>query len=78
MLWLVRLAPSPAWATVEGPAKVNSDFQGRKNLWSDTKYKKVGLGVPIVAQWLMNLTSVHEEEGLMPGLAQRVKDLALP
>ena len=32
-------------------------------------------GVPIVAQWLMNLTSNHV--GLIPGLAQWVKDLAL-
>ena len=34
-------------------------------------------GVPIVAQWLMNLTRNHEVVGLIPGLAQWVKDPVL-
>ena len=36
------------------------------------------IGVPVVAQWLKNPTSIHEHTSLIPGLAQWFKDLALP
>ena len=36
------------------------------------------MGVPVVAQRVKNPTSIHDILGLLPGLAQWVKDPALP
>ena len=39
--------------------------------------KNIRTGVPLVAHWLTNLTSIHEDATLIPGLAQWVKDPVL-
>ena len=38
----------------------------------------MGFGVPVVAQRFTNPASIHEDAGLVPGLAEWVKDLVLP
>ena len=41
-------------------------------------FKTIFLGVPIMAQWLTNPTSIHEDASSIAGLARWVKDQALP
>ena len=39
--------------------------------------RNVDSGIPVVAQWVKNPTSIHDDAILILGLAQGVKDLAL-
>ena len=40
----------------------------------DIEFKNVNAGVPVMAQWVKNPTSIHEDVCSIPGLAQWVKD----
>ena len=35
------------------------------------RLKDLSLGVPVVAQWVKDLTGIHEDAGSIPGLTQR-------
>ena len=63
---------------VPHPAALFKMLLREKTTQNKKQDKKGCFGVPIVTQQLTNLTSIHEDAGWIPGLAQWVKDLMLP
>ena len=45
---------------------------------TDVPIRRGDYRVPVVAQWVKNLTSNHEDASLIPGLTQWVKDPVVP
>ena len=62
----IQLALSTKWG-----------LQNQQNSSKDVVQNIIYRGVPVVAQQLMNPTSLHKEAGPISGLVQWVEDLAL-
>ena len=69
----------PVWQNkTKKNKKTNKKRELEINFATFIKKKKKWNRVPFMAQQLMNPTRIHEDMGLIPGLAQWIKELTLP
>ena len=71
-----QLNQLPAYNLKKKKSHFHHDFYLTQIRCADIKSPSTG--VPVMAQWLRNPTSIHEDRSSIPGLAQWVKDPALP
>ena len=72
--------PPPGWKGNLHKVYIPVNKRHCNTAWDSQKwelFKKMGLGVPVVAQWLMNPTRNYEAAGSIPALAQWGKNPAL-
>ena len=68
--------PQPQPHQIQAISVTYADAYGNARSLTSSKLERTR--IPIMAQWLMNLTRNHEAVGLIPGLAQWVEDPRLP
>ena len=77
------ISAKDGWCCVKGcerwgpPGQVHRKFKGNRAEGLCIRSWGGGVGVLIVAPVVMNPTSIHEDSGLIPALAQWVEELAL-